>query len=203
MLALLLSCNPAGREIDDLAYKKLRAAYDTDKLKGILQSARESIFRVWADGELPDLPPPGTNEGLAVRLIVNGKDRGCLSWYKNSGDINLFAAFCAAEALRDPRYEPLRPEEAGDTLLELVILGEWEDMKTPGDFIPGFHNLWLADGPDNTILQASLVPQRHYTKKAFLETICIKAKLDKNAWKENKTLLWRRSPALWLTEPLQ
>jgi len=25
------------------------------------------------------VPPLGTNEGLAVRLIVKGKDRGCLS----------------------------------------------------------------------------------------------------------------------------
>jgi AMMECR1 domain-containing protein len=209
LLVLLLSCNPSGRGIqthsglDDPAYKKLKAVYDTDKLKDILQSARESIFRVWADGELPALPPSGANEGLAVRLIVKGKDRGCLSWYKNSGDMKLFAAFCAAQALRDPRYEPLRPEEAGDTLLELVIFGEWEEMANPGDFIPGLHNLWLADGPENTILQASLVPQRHYTKEAFLQTICIKAGLAKNAWKENKTLLWRRSPAIWLTESLQ
>jgi AMMECR1 domain-containing protein len=188
--------------LNDPVYKKLNASYDTDRLKEILQSARESIFQVWNGGELPVLPPLGANEGLAVRLIVKGKDRGCLAWYKNSGDMNLFAAFCAAQALNDPRYEPLRPEEAGDTLVELLIFGEWEDMENSEDFIPGYHNLWLADGFNNTILQASLVPQRHYTKKEFLEAICIKAELDKNAWEENKTLLWRRSTAVWITEPL-
>jgi len=211
-LALFISCNPAGRDVparsvhsvwDDPVNTKLRESYNADKLKGILQSARESIFRVWNGGEMPELPPPGTNEGVAVRLIVGGKDRGCLTWYKNSGDMDLFAAFCAAQALRDPRYEPVRPEEAGDTLLELLILGEWEAMSTPDDFIPGSHNLWLADGLDNTILQASLVPQRHYTKERFLEAICKKAGLEKNAWKENKNLVWRRSPALWITEPLR
>jgi AMMECR1 domain-containing protein len=195
VLALFISCNTAGQ-------KTLNDSYDEAKLKEMLQSARESIFRVWKDGEQPPLPPLGTNDGLAVRLIVNGKDRGCLAWYKNSGDMNLFAAFCAAQALRDPRYEPLRPEEAGDTLVELLIFGEWEDMKNARDFDPGYHNLWLADGLNNTILQASLVPQRHYSKKDFLEIICVKAGLDKNAWKENKTLLWRRSPAVWITEPL-
>ena len=201
-LALLVSCNPSGQETHVQDRHGDSVWNDTDKLKGILQSARESIFRVWNGGELPVLPPPGTNEGLAVRLIVEGKDRGCLAWYKNSGDMNLFAAFCAAQALRDPRYEPVRPEEAADTLVELVIFGKWEDMADSGDFIPGCHNLWLADGLNNTILQASLVPQRHYTKQRFLETICVKAGLDKNAWKENKSLLWRRSPALWITEPL-
>jgi uncharacterized protein len=198
---LLISCNPSGKDIQINA--KLRETYDADRLKGILQSARESIFRVWNDGQTPVLPPLGDNEGLAVRLIVNGKDRGCIAWYKNTGDMNLFSAFCAAEALKDPRYKPLRPEEAGDTLVELLIFGKWEDMSSPEDFIPGSHNLWLADGLENTILQASIAIQRHHTKKDFLEKICIKAGLDKNAWSENKNLVWRRSPAVWITEPLQ
>jgi len=198
---LFISCNPSGKGIQINA--KLRESYDTDRLKGILQSARESIFRFWNDGQMPILPPLGTNEGLAVRLIVHGKDRGCLAWYKNTGDMNLFSAFCAAQALKDSRYEPLRPEEAGDTLVELLIFGKWEDMSTPEDFIPGSHNLWLADGHENTILQASIAVQRHQTKKDFLEKICIKAGLDKNAWSENKNLVWRRSAAVWIIEPLK
>jgi len=198
---LLISCNPSGKEIQINA--KLRETYDTDRLKGILQSARESIFSVWNDGQMPVLPPLGTNEGLAIRLIVKGKDRGCLAWYKNTGDMNLFSAFCAAEALKDPRYEPLRPDEAEDTLVELLIFGKWEDMSTPEDFIPGSHNLWLADGLENTILQASIAVQRRQTKKDFLEKICIKAGLDKNAWRENKNLVWRRSAAVWIIEPLK
>jgi len=199
-LVLLISCNPSGKEIQINA--KLRETYDTERLKELLQSARGSIFQVWNNGQMPILPPLGTNEGLAVRLIVKEKDRGCLAWYKNSSDMNLFAAFCAAQALRDPRYEPLRPEEAGDTLVEVLIFGKWEDMSTPEDFIPGGHNLWLADGSENTILQASIAAQRHHTKKDFLEKICIKAGLDKNAWSENKDLVWRRSPAIWIIEPL-
>jgi AMMECR1 domain-containing protein len=187
---------------NDPIYKKLQESYDRDRQGEILQSAQQGIFRFWNDAEIPDLPPPGANEGLAIRLLVQGYDRGCLSWYKNSGDLNLFAAYCAAEALRDSRYESVRPDEAEKTLLELTIFGDWEDMAGPEEFIPGYHNLWLADGVYNTILQASLVPQRHYTKEAFLENICIKAGLNKNAWKENKNLQWRRSPGLWYAEPL-
>ena len=204
-LVLLISCNSSSREIniqENPSYKKLLEIYDTDRLKEILQSARESIFRVWNEGKEPPLPPLGENEGLAVRLIVDGKDRGCLAWYMRTGDMKLFAAFCAAQALNDPRYEPLRPEEAGDTLVELLIFGEWENMSTPEDFVPGSHNLWLADDFENTILQASLAAQRHYTKKDFLEKICVKAGLDKNAWKKNKKLVWRRSPAVCIVEPL-
>jgi len=211
-LFLLISCNSSNREIniqEDPSYKKLMETYDTDRLKEILQSARESIFRVWNESKEPPLSPPGENEGLAVRLIVDGKDRGCLAWYMLSGDMNLFAAFCAAQALNDPRYEPLRPEEAENTLIELLIFGGWQEMSKPTDFIPGYHNLWLYNGHntnlmkhDNTILQASLAVQRHYTKKDFLEKICVKAGLDKDAWKKNKNLIWRRSPAVWITEPL-
>jgi len=212
-LFLLISCNPSGRKTQDNrqantvwdtpAYIKLKTAYDTDRLREIHQSAIQSIFKAWNDGQMPSLPPLGANEGLAVRLIVKGKDRGCLAWYKNSGDLNLFAAYCAAQALKDPRYEPLRHEEAGDTLVELLIFGEWEEMVDSEDFTPGFHNLWLADGNENTILQASVAAQRNYTKENFLETICKKASLDKNAWKENKSLVWRKSPAVWITAPLQ
>jgi len=186
---------------NDPAYKKLQS-YDSGKLKEILQSARESIFRVWNGAAAPGLPPAGTNEGLAVRLLVLGKDRGCLAWYKNSGDMELFAAYCAAEALRDPRYEPVTPEEANSTLLELAVFGDWEDVSDPRDFIPGYHNLLLADGVHITILQAPLVPQRRYTKEAFLENLCVKAGFDRDAWRENKTLKWQRSPAVWYSEPL-
>ena len=188
---------------NDPAYKKLRESYNREAQKEILQSARESIFRIWNGSRIPDVPPQGTSEGLAIRLMVHGKDRGCLTWYKNSGDIRLFAAYCAAEALRDPRYAAIDPEEAEVTLLELVIFGNWEDISNPQDFIPGYHNLWLINGVDNTILQASLVPQRYYSKEDFLENICRKAGLDKNAWKENKNLIWRRSPGLVYAEPLQ
>ena len=187
---------------NDPGYKKLQKTYPIAKQKEILKSARASIYRVWNTGEISDLPPPGPNEGIAIRLIAHGKDRGCMTWYKNSGDMNLFAAYCAAHAIRDPRYKAVQPEEARDIFLELGIFGDWEDIKNPPEFIPGFHNLWLIDGVRNTILQASLVPQRKLTKEAFLEIICIKAGLDKNAWKEDDSLIWRRSPGLFYTEPL-
>jgi len=187
---------------NDPGYKKLRESYGKKRQEEILQSAREGVFKFWNDAEIPALPPLGSNEGLAVRLLVHGNDRGCLAWYKNSGDMNLFAAYCAAEALRDPRYETVNPGEAENTFLELSIFGDWEDMPSPRDFIPGYHNLWLSNGGRNTILQASLVPQRNYTKEDFLENICKKAGLGKNAWKENANLRWKRSPGLWLVEPL-
>jgi len=141
--------------------------------------------------------------------MVDGKDRGCLAWYMCTGDMNLFAAYCAAQALNDPRYEPLRPEEAEKIMVELLIFGDWQEMSKPTDFIPGYHNLWLNNGNNivlmesyDTILQASLAAQRHYTKKEFLEKICVKAGMDKDAWKKNKKLVWRRSPAVWIVEPL-
>ena len=192
-LPFLLSCSPTIT---------LQERYDEDRLKEILQSARDSIIRVWDTAELPDLPPLGTNEGLAIRLIVRGEDRGCLSWYKNTGDSKLFASYLAARALRDPRYEAVRPDEAEDIILELSIFGNWEDMTDPLDFILAYHNLWLIDGIHNTILQASVAEQRNYTQEAFLENICTKAGLDKDAWKENKNLVWRRSPGIWYAEPL-
>ena len=197
IMCLVFSCKSS-----DPSQKKLQKAYSTDRQKEILQSARDGIFNYWNNAETPTLPLPGPNEGLAIRLMVNGMDRGCLAWYKNCGDMNRFAEFCAVQALMDPRYEPLKPDEAKNTFIELTIFGDWEDMKNSEDFTPGYHNLWLINGVNNTILQASLVPQRNYSKEDFLGTICIKAGLDKNAWKENANLLWRRSPALWYAEPL-
>ena len=90
---MFFSCDTTG---NDPSHNKLQETYSNDRLKEILQSARESIFRFWDDAEEPGLTEPGTNEGLAIRLIVQGKDRGCLAWYKNCGDMNLFAEFCAA-----------------------------------------------------------------------------------------------------------
>lgn len=188
---------------NDAAYEKLRKSYNGNRQRALLQSARNSVFRFWNDATAPALPPPGANEGLAVRLLTDGKDRGCVAWYRNTGDVDRFVEYCAVGALTDSRYEPLCPEEAADTILELDIFGNWEDLEGPGDFIPGYHNLRLVNGVYDTILQASLVPQRNYTKEAFLETICVKAGLDKNAWKERKTLRWQRSSCLWYVESLE
>jgi AMMECR1 domain-containing protein len=208
ILALLCSCgSPKAEHIpairNDPAYEKLQKSCDEAKQRDMLQSARNGIFRFWDKAVMPELPPPGANAGLAIRLLVRGRDRGCLAWYRNTGDPALFAEYCAVQALQDPRYEPLRPDEAAETLLELALFGDWEDIASPGDFIPGYHSLRLVDGVHDTILQASLVPQRQYTKEAFLEALCVKAGLDRNAWKEHKTLQWQRSPCLWRTEPLE
>ena len=201
-LVLLFSCSPQKDPWNETEYLKLQETYNLEFKKEILQAARESIYNVWETRQWPNMPEPGPNEGIAIRFLVNGRDRGCLAWYRNSGDIKLFAAFCAAEALRDPRYAPLRPEETADTVLELTIFGRWEEIADPTDFVLGFHNLWLIDGFNNTILQAAVAPQGDYSKEEFLEIICQKAALDNNAWKEDTTLKWRRSAGLCYTEPL-
>lgn len=186
----------------DQDYRKLQEKFDDAAMKEIINSARRGIFDFWEKGIVPALPQAGNNEGIAVRLLVEGKDRGCLSWYTKTGDIREFAAYCGVSALGDPRYTAIAMEESGDMLIELSVFGPWEDIDTCEDFIPGFHNLRLINGVYDTILQAPLVSQRAYSKEDFLDALCRKAGLEASAWRDNQHLRWQRSSCLWYTEPL-
>lgn len=143
-------------------------------------------------------PAPG---GIALRIQNRGRDRGCLSYCRQSTSPESDVAECARAAARDPRYSPLSPSEKDKLDLELSVYGAWKPMENPLDFRPGLDSLLLVDGADMTVLQASVAAERGYSREEFLRRLSLKAKLGPDGWKRGG-LRFRRAATIWSRRPL-
>ena len=166
----LLTSAPSCQELEEY--------FDTvhSSLKGLFSGTEPDI----SEGDIY----ASSEKGLAVRFMNQGLDRGCLSLYSNVGDFKSAVKFCTLEAAKDPRYLNITREESSNLDINISIFTGWKEMSSPLDFIPGLHSLILQtpDG-EKTLLQPSVSLERNYTQEQFLQTLCRKAGLDKNAWK--------------------
>lgn len=137
---------------------------------------------------------PEKNYGIAVRFRNAEEDRGCLSLYEGvkEEDLEKAVQFCTKEALVDPRYSYIRPEELADLYTNISIFGKWEEISGPFDFEPGLHSLILEDEKgEKTLLQASIALERNYTREDFLARLSNKAGLGFDGWKKNALHFYR------------
>lgn len=122
--------------------------------------------------------------------LYNKKDlRGCIGFTKPIMPLfeQIIAATKAA-AFEDPRFEALAQEELKKITIEISILSKAELIKTDPQ-----HNIQV--GRDGLIIQQNghsglLLPQvaieYQWNVLQFLEALCEKANLNKDAWKSAK-----------------
>lgn len=174
--------------MDELAL--FSSAPSSSQTENFFQSVHSSLSDLILEPEKIDIDQNifGPNEqGIAVRLINHGLDRGCLSLYSNVQNFSDAVKYCTVEAATDPRYRNITAQEIPELDVNISFFTEWKTCSSPLDFIPGLHSLILIT-PDNekTLLQPSIALERNYTKQQFLETLCKKAGLDKNDWQSEQ-----------------
>ena len=137
---------------------------------------------------------PEETYGIAVRFRNKDEDRGCLSLYEGIAEKDILQAvsFCTQEALTDPRYTEIRPEERAELFTNISVFGTWEEMNSPLDFVPGLHSLIVEDeSGEKTLLQASIALERNYSREDFLARLSNKAGLGFDGWKKNALHFYR------------
>jgi hypothetical protein len=173
---------------------------DADK-KMLLSLARKVISNVLEGGDgkvsLPENISSYVKEkrGCFVTLHKNGQLRGCIGTIipeERLCDCVKTNAFNAA--FRDPRFSPLSPEELNQVVIEISILTMPRQIhfSSPDDL-----NRQLRPEQDGVILsqgwhRATYLPQvweQLPDKEEFLESLCQKASLPKDAWKDPKTIV--------------
>ncbi len=188
----------------DPALAALEAAYPEERLSGMAGAARETAQRLWSaasrgettaasagEAWLSELPAAlftrdGTGEGLAVRLLNAGIDRGCLALYRGLSDPEAAVSYCTEGALFDPRYARVSAAEAEALDIEISVFGPWQAMTGPLDFRPGLDSLMLHGPEGDTLLQASLVRDRQYGREQFLATLSAKAGYGRDGWQDGQ-----------------
>ncbi len=179
----------------------LESAFPPERLERLAASAAASLESAWNGGRVSEPAPGADGMGIAVRLLNDGLDRGCLALYGGVRDANAAARYCAQAAASDPRYSPVRSGERAALEIELSVFGPWHMMANPLDFRPGLDSVLLLEGGRAALLQSSLAVERHYDRGAFLGVLSRKAGLGTDGWK-TPGITFKRAATIWYLRPL-
>ena len=125
--------------------------------------------------------------GAFVTLHRRGRLRGCVGQLPSKDPLVEVVAHCAkAAALEDPRFKPVRSEEVAEVEIELSILSALEDV-TLEKIEAGKHGLVVSRGWQRGVLLPQVATEFRWQAARFLEETCVKAGLEREAWKDPHT----------------
>jgi AmmeMemoRadiSam system protein A len=125
--------------------------------------------------------------GAFVTLHRRGRLRGCVGQLPSKDPLVEVVAHCAkAAALEDPRFKPVRSEEVAELEIELSILSALEDV-TLEKIEAGKHGLVVSRGWQRGVLLPQVATEFRWQAARFLEETCVKAGLEREAWKDPHT----------------
>lgn len=160
--------------------------------RALLELARSALTEAVLHGSIQNLPATAGRladpaAGVFVSIHQQGRLRGCLGKVEAIASVAEAVAFCAASVARDdPRFEPVRAEELPDLEIEISILSRLETI-TPEQIELGRHGLLVRRGAFRGLLLPQVPAHYRWSRERFLEETCVKAGLDRDAWKDPDT----------------
>lgn len=163
----------------------------SEEKKLLLDVARRALIAA-AEGREPldDLPQePGVNQvaGAFVTLQLRNRLRGCIGQIVSDQPLVRVVAHCArTAALEDARFAPVHPHEVAGIEIEISVLSPLMDIP-PERIEVGRHGLVVSRGWQRGVLLPQVASELHLSALRFLEETCMKAGLDRDAWKDKET----------------
>ena len=189
---------------NDKRFMSMKEKFSFEKMNGLCRVAEDAMQQFF-EGYRFYAPEQNSRRseatyGIAVRFKNYEEDRGCLSLYEgiSEADIEQAVQYCAMEALVDPRYSHIRPEEKDSLFTNISVFGEWEKMNTCFDFIPGIHSLILEDTDgEKTLLQTAIALEHGYSREDFLSRLSNKAGLGFEGWKNSGLKFYKSETVMY------
>jgi len=156
---------------------------DQDRLLRLARKALEESVR---DYELPDVEEPmgalREHCGAFVTLWKAGRLRGCIGYIEARKPLyQTVRESVLSAALRDPRFDPVDPEELPLLRLEISVLSPLFDI-SPHQIEVGRHGLMVSQGSQRGVLLPQVAVEWKWDRERFLEETCMKAGLPPDAW---------------------
>lgn len=153
----------------------------------LLRVARQALEASVRTGRLPEAEAfsgaLAEKRGAFVTLHKAGRLRGCIGYIEALKPLGQTVAECAvAAALRDPRFDPVEPEELPLLHLEISALSPFEEI-SPEKIEVGRHGLMISQGWQRGLLLPQVATEWKWDREQFLEETCLKAGLPVDAWK--------------------
>lgn len=95
-----------------------------------------------------------------------------------------------AASSQDPRFPPMTPRELEDTEIEITVLSPLEPLDDVKNIRIGVHGLYLVKGPNGGIFLPQVPVEQGWDLPTYLEQLCHKAGLPKDAWKDKDARLF-------------
>jgi AmmeMemoRadiSam system protein A len=125
--------------------------------------------------------------GAFVTLHRRGRLRGCVGQLPGHDSLAAVVAHCArSAALHDSRFEPVQAAELSEIEIEVSVLSALEDV-TLEAIEAGKHGLVVSQGRQRGVLLPQVATQFNWSAQRFLEETCVKAGMDREAWKDSAT----------------
>ncbi|MDD3311127.1 AmmeMemoRadiSam system protein A [Pseudodesulfovibrio sp.] len=150
---------------------------------------------------LPDAPArpadPPTEKlreplGAFVTLKLEGRLRGCIGMIQGSGELcRTVWKMARSAAFEDPRFPPVSAGEFERLEYEISILSPIEPCPDPKLVEVGRHGLIMMRSGRSGLLLPQVPVEWDWDRETFLGQTCLKAGLDRNAWRDpSTTILW-------------
>ncbi len=133
--------------------------------------------------------PSAELTGAFVTLQRHGQLRGCIGEINSKEPLAKVIARCArAAALEDPRFRPVRPDELAEIKINISILSPPRGSKAE-EIEPGKHGVIVSRDYRRGVLLPQVAVERGWGARLFLEEACVKAGLEREAWKASGVVI--------------
>jgi AmmeMemoRadiSam system protein A len=160
--------------------------YSPEERKQLLTLAHQSI-QSQLQGRSLRVQPPSAHlselRGAFTTLHLHGKLRGCIGYVvAHSPLYEAVIDTASAAAFEDPRFEPVREDEAADLQVEISVLSRMFPI-APEDVEIGRHGLMISQYGRRGLLLPQVPLEWGWDRETFLSQTCQKAGLQLDAWK--------------------
>jgi len=162
-----------------------------DEQQQLLHWARRAVEAAARGENLPEIPTAELTSGLLslhavfVTLTKAGELRGCIGPmdYERPLWRNALDAAKAA-AMDDPRFPSVQPDEVPALHLEVSVLDRPREIPNVSQFDPQHHGIIVEQGWRSALLLPQVAQEHGWDAAKTLETVCWKAGLPADAWRE-------------------
>ncbi|HTM09934.1 MAG TPA: AmmeMemoRadiSam system protein A [Verrucomicrobiae bacterium] len=164
-----------------------------DAQKRLMDLARATLENFVCDIDAPmekiDDPDLLSEQYGAFVSLHRGRElRGCIgSCFPSAPLYETVIEMTEAAASRDARVAAIAPAELAQIEIEISVLGPLVKAEDPRALEIGRHGLYISSGGRRGVLLPQVATEYGWTMEKFLEQTCLKAGLDKLAWKRPET----------------
>ena len=119
-----------------------------------------------------------------------GRLRGCMGTLEANEPMAVSVHHSAANAACDSRFvfDPIGAAELSAIRTDVSILSPREPIASPADFRVGEHGIWLSKRGRGAVYLPEVASEQGWTREQTLASLCEKAGLAPDDWKEGARL---------------
>ena len=189
---------------DDMLYFSIKErgaiVSETTELNAELQKkmlviARETLESYVRRRSVPDFsveePELLENAGAFVTLKAHGRLRGCIGYVEGIKPLyQTIIDMAIAASTEDPRFTPVKEHELQDLEIEISVMTPLRRIERPEEVKVGVHGILMKRGFRSGLLLPQVATEHNWERQTFLEHTCLKAGLQKDAWKDPETEIY-------------